>query len=152
VPKWASVGTFYLYLGMKNLLTFIGLIMFGITGYAQDTIKNVEAGVRVDKIEPIYDIAPEFPGGMEALYKFISQKIIYPIDAVEAETQGRVLVRFVVDKEGNVKDAKIQKGVSQSIDQEALRVVKSMPKWKPGILDNKPVNVYYDLPIAFKLQ
>ena len=133
---------------MKNLFFLIGFILFGISGFSQE----LEMEVRTDKIETAFDTCPEFPGGMEALYKFISQKIIYPADAVEEGIEGRVMVQFVVDEEGDVKDAVVKQSVSPSIDKEALRVVKLMPKWKPGTVDGKPVDAYFRLPISFKLQ
>ena len=133
---------------MKKLFFLIVFILFGLSGFSQEA----ETEVETDEIETVFDTAPEFPGGMQALYTFISQKVVYPADAVEQEIQGKVMVQFVVDREGNVKDAVIKQSVSPSLDKEALRVVKSMPKWKPGILGGQPVSTYFRLPISFKLQ
>jgi len=133
---------------MKKLFFLIGSLLFVFSGFSQE----LETEVKTDKMETAFDTRPEFPGGAEALYKFISQNVIYPADAMEAEIQGRVMVQFLVDEEGNVKDAVIQQSISPSLDREALRVVRSMPKWKPGMLDGKPVSAYFRLPITFKLQ
>ena len=142
------VTAFYLHLDMKNLFFLVGFMLLAMSGYSQQTENKAET----DKIETVFDTAPEFPGGMQSLYKFIAEKVIYPEDARLSEIQGKVMVQFVVDKEGEIKNAVIVKSVSESLDKEALRVVKSMPKWKPGILDGKPVNVYFNLPFSFKLQ
>lgn len=95
---------------------------------------------------------PEFSGGQPALLAYLQKNIRYPDDAREQGIQGKVFLSFVVDETGRVKDVKVKKGVYPSIDKEALRVVKAMPLWKPGIHNGKPVNVQFNLPISFKLQ
>ncbi|MGL5545734.1 MAG: TonB family protein [Tannerellaceae bacterium] len=93
---------------------------------------------------------PEFPGGPGELMKFIASHVKYPAVAVEKKIQGRVVVQFIVSKTGQVVDAKIARGVDPSLDAEALRVVSSMPKWKPGSQRGVPVNVKYTVPVQFK--
>lgn len=100
----------------------------------------------------IVEDMPEFPGGMLALQKFIAQSIKYPVIAQENGIQGKVFVNFVVAKDGSVTQAKIARGVDPSLDKEALRVVMSLPKWKPGKQGGKPVRVSYTVPINFQLQ
>jgi periplasmic protein TonB len=100
----------------------------------------------------IVEEMPEFPGGELALRKFIAQSIKYPVIAQENGIQGKVYVNFVVDKDGSVISAKIARGVDPSIDKEALRVVNSLPKWKPGKQRGKAVKVSYTVPINFVLQ
>ena len=95
---------------------------------------------------------PEFPGGMQALMQFLCTNIHYPEEAVKAKEQGRVIVRFVVNKDGSVTEPIIVRGVSESLDKEAIRVVKSLPKWKPGMVKDQPVDSYFTLPVSFKLQ
>ena len=95
---------------------------------------------------------PEFPGGVEALYKYLAENIKYPVLAKEKGTQGRVYVAFVVEKDGSVSNAKVLRGVSEEVDAEALRVINAMPKWKPGMQKGVPVRVQYNIPIIFKLQ
>ncbi len=106
--------------------------------------------------EPIYEIkliesAPEFPGGYEELVKFLSKNLIYPEKSRKKGIQGQVIIKFVVDKNGEIINESIFKSVDQLLDNEALRVVKKMPKWKPGIQDGKHVNVWCQLPIKFTL-
>lgn len=100
----------------------------------------------------IVEDMPEFPGGEMALRAYIANAIKYPVIAQENGIQGKVYVTFVVGKDGSVSDAKIARGVDPSIDKEALRVVNSLPKWKPGKQRGKPVNVSYTVPINFVLQ
>ena len=95
---------------------------------------------------------PEFPGGELALRTFIGKAIVYPTVAQENGIQGKVFVTFVVNKDGSVSNAKIARGVDPSLDAEALRVVATLPKWKPGKQRGVPVRVSYTVPISFKLQ
>jgi|SRR5690554_49316 len=100
----------------------------------------------------IVEDMPEFPGGESALRQFIANNIKYPEVAQQNGIEGRVYVTFVVDNEGNIANAKIARGVDPSLDMEALRVVNSLPKWKPGYQRGQPVNVSYTVPINFALQ
>lgn len=100
----------------------------------------------------IVEEMPEFPGGEMALRQFIANKVDYPDDAQKGGIQGKVYVTFVVSKDGSVADAKIARGVNPSLDAESLRVVNSLPKWKPGMQKGKAVNVSYTVPINFVLQ
>jgi protein TonB len=100
----------------------------------------------------IVENMPEFPGGELALRKFIANAIKYPVIAQENGIQGKVYVNFVVDKDGSVSQARIARGVDPSLDKEALRVVNTLPKWKPGMQRGKPVRVSYTVPISFVLQ
>ena len=100
----------------------------------------------------IVEDMPEFPGGEMALRTYIANSIKYPVIAQENGIQGKVYVTFVVGKDGSVTNATIARGVDPSIDKEALRVVNSLPKWKPGKQRGKPVNVSYTVPINFVLQ
>ena len=95
---------------------------------------------------------PEFPGGELALRTYIAKAIVYPTVAQENGIQGKVFVTFVVNKDGSVSNAKIARGVDASLDAEALRVVSTLPKWKPGKQRGVPVRVSYTVPISFKLQ
>lgn len=100
----------------------------------------------------IVEEMPEFPGGDLALRKFIAQAIKYPVIAQENGIQGKVFVNFVVNQDGSVTGAKVARGVDPALDKEALRVVMSLPKWKPGKQGGKPVRVSYTVPINFVLQ
>ena len=103
-----------------------------------------------DALEVVEEM-PEFPGGEIELMKFISRNVKYPDDAKEAGKAGRVIVKFVIDKDGSISDATILRSVYPSIDAEALRVVNAMPKWNPGKVKGEPVRVKYTLPLTFSL-
>jgi protein TonB len=100
----------------------------------------------------IVEDMPEFPGGEVALRQFIANAIKYPVIAQENGIQGRVYVTFVVNTDGSITDARIARGVDPSLDKEALRVVNTLPNWKPGKQRGKPVRVSYTVPINFVLQ
>ena len=114
--------------------------------YTSDEQKEVPQDV-FDVVE----VMPQFPGGATALMQYLSQNIRYPKEAMESETQGRVIVTFVVCKDGSICDAKVVKSVSPALDAEGLRVISSMPNWTPGTQSGKPVNVKYTVPISFRL-
>ena len=95
---------------------------------------------------------PEFPGGTAELMKFLAKEIKYPVEAEQKGKQGRVIVQFVVGKDGNLRDFKVVRSVSPELDAEAIRVCKSMPTWKPGKQRGKAVSVKFTLPISFRLQ
>ena len=105
-----------------------------------------------DKIFQVVEDQPEFPGGMEALMKHLSKEIKYPKEAQDKGTQGRVIVQFVVRKDGSITDAKVMKPVDPLLDAEALRVVSEMPNWTPGKQRGEAVNVRFTLPVTFRLQ
>ena len=95
---------------------------------------------------------PEFPGGMEEMMKFLQGNIQYPANAAKNKIEGRVVLQFVVEKDGQIGEVKVARPVDPELDAEALRVVKSMPNFIPGRQDGKPVAVWYTIPISFKLQ
>lgn len=95
---------------------------------------------------------PQFPGGMPALYKYLSQNISYPKKALLAKIQGQVVCQFIINKDGSVVDIVILRGVNDELNNEALRVIKAMPKWIPAEKDNKKVRVRFTLPIIFALE
>ncbi|MFW5773110.1 MAG: energy transducer TonB [Tangfeifania sp.] len=104
------------------------------------------------KVFFIVEDMPEFPGGDAALRQYIANAIDYPVIAQENGIQGKVYVTFVVNTDGSVTDARIARGVDPSLDKEALRVVNTLPKWKPGEQRGEPVRVSYTVPINFVLQ
>jgi protein TonB len=95
---------------------------------------------------------PSFPGGLTALFQFLSQSIKYPVVAEENGVQGRVLVTFVVERDGSITDVKVVKSIDPSLDAEAKRVIRSMPRWKPGKQNGSAVRVKYTVPVTFRLQ
>ena len=113
--------------------------------------KKVTGEVEVSDVFDVVEVMPQFPGGAPALMQYLSQNIRYPKEAMESDTQGRVIVTFVVCKDGSICDAKVVKSVSPALDAEGLRVISSMPNWTPGTQSGKPVNVKYTVPISFRL-
>jgi protein TonB len=113
--------------------------------------KNIPAK-NTENVYEVIEQMPQFPGGEQALLKYLSTNIKYPIIAQENGVQGKVIVRFVVNKSGEVENAVVLKAVDESLDAEALRVVNSLPDWIPGEQKGEKVSVYYTLPISFKLQ
>ena len=116
----------------------------------------VEAPEEEEEEEVVFVVVesmPEFPGGQQALFKYLGDNVKYPVIAQENGIQGRVICQFVVNKDGSIVDIEVvRSGGDPSLDKEAVRVVKSMPKWKPGKQRGKPVRVKFTLPVNFKLQ
>ena len=116
----------------------------------------VEAPVEEEEEEVIFMVVetmPEFPGGQQALFKYLGENVKYPVIAQENGIQGRVICQFVVNKDGSIVDVVVVRSSGEpSLDKEALRVINSMPKWKPGKQRGKPVRVKYTVPVNFRLQ
>ena len=104
-----------------------------------------------DSVYVKVDVAPSFKGGQEALVKYISANIHYPEGAKKQGIQGTVFVSFLIDEKGKVTNGKVLRGIGSGCDEEALRVIMSMPDWDPGKNGEKPVKVYITLPIKFAL-
>jgi TonB family protein len=104
-------------------------------------------------VETLVEDPAEFPGGKTALYKFISNNLIYPEDAIENGIEGKVIVKFVVDVDGTVRDVTVERGVAggQSLEQAAIEVCKNLPKFNPAMQSGKPIKTYFMLPIVFDL-
>ena len=104
------------------------------------------------KVFDVVEQMPSFPGGQSALFQWLSSNIKYPVVAEENGIQGRVIVTFVVERDGSITDVRVVKSVDPSLDKEAIRVTKSMPHWIPGKQNGSAVRVKYTLPITFRLQ
>ena len=118
----------------------------------QPTQPFEETIVPDDSIYNKVEVMAEYPGGFEKMAEFLGKNIVYPEEAKEKNIQGTVLVSFVIEKNGKITDAKVVRGIGGGCDEEALRVVNAMPKWKPGKQNGKNVRVQFALPIKFKLQ
>lgn len=108
--------------------------------------------VEETKVFDVVEEMPQFPGGQAALLEYLAKNIKYPVVAEENGVQGRVIVTFVVERDGSITDVKVVKSVDPSLDKEATRVVKSMPKWQPGKQNGSAVRVKYTVPVQFRLQ
>lgn len=105
-----------------------------------------------DEIFVVVENQPEFPGGTDAMMKFLADNIKYPVEAQKKGIQGRVVCSFVVMKDGSIEDVEVVRGVDPSLDAEAMRIIESMPEWKPGTQRGQAVNVRFVLPVIFRLQ
>lgn len=117
-----------------------------------ETIEIVEDSVKENEIFQVVETMPEFPGGIQECMKWLQMNMKYPAIAASNGVQGRVIVQFVVNTDGSIVDSKVIRSVDPHLDKEAIRVVKAMPKWKPGTQRGKPVRVKYSMPIQFRLQ
>ena len=120
-------------------------------GFIAPEVGEVEDSDMVD-VYMFVEQMPAFPGGEEKLIEFVSKNVEYPQEAKEEGVQGRVFVGFVVEKDGSVGDVKLLRGIGHGCDEEAVRVVKMLPKWKPGMHNGEIVRVSYQIPIYFKLE
>lgn len=123
-----------------------------MSGYMNGlTVRPVRERNEEDAIFMVVEAQPEFPGGINALFDFIKQNLNYPAICRENNIQGRVIVSFVVDKDGSIMDIEIEKGVHPLLDAEAIRLISIMPKWKPGEQRGKPVRCKFNVPLTFRL-
>ena len=107
---------------------------------------------REDEIFTTVEQQPEFPGGQREMYAFIGKNLKYPSQAQRANVSGRVFAKFVVERDGRIGDVQILKGIGFGCDEEAQRVIKSMPKWNPGKQNGRSVRVFFTMPINFQLE
>lgn len=128
---------------LKVALMMLVLLFSFMTSTAQ-TKKN-------DMLFSVVEVMPQYPGGQIAMLKYIMENIKYPEQAMKKGIQGRVVVSFIVEKDGRVSNVRLLRSVESSLDKEAVRVVKSMPKWSPGKQNGKPVRVRFNVPVMFKL-
>ena len=105
-----------------------------------------------DKVYVVVEQMPSFPGGDSALLKYLLANVKYPVPALKAQKQGRVMVRFTVEKDGAISNVKVARSVTPSLDAEAVRAIKSMPKWSPGKQGGEFVRVKYIVPVSFRLK
>ena len=130
---------------MKKLILLAAIAMFcGFGAKAQTNEVDEEVFI-------VVEVAPEYPGGIDSMFAFISRNIKYPEEALKNKISGRVFVTCVVEKDGQVTNARLLREIGGGCGDEALRVVKSMPKWKPGTQRGNPVRVQFNLPIVFDL-
>lgn len=120
--------------------------------YVAPVVEEEEEEESAQQIFTVVEKQPEFPGGMSELMKFLAKSIKYPVIAQENGIQGRVVCSFVVNRDGSIVDIQVMRGVDPSLDKEAVRVIGTMPKWKPGEQRGKPVRVRFILPVQFRLQ
>lgn len=118
----------------------------------KEAVAQPEPKPEVEKVFDVVEQMPSFPGGPSALMEWLSNNVKYPVVAQENGVQGRVVVSFVVERDGSITDVKVVRGVDPSLDREASRVVRAMPRWIPGKQNGSAVRVKYNVPVAFRLQ
>ena len=159
----------------KTLLSLMIIILMGLLGACSSNTSNktslpeqsvsenetatpvaIEVPDTLGKTYDAVEVLPEFPGGTEALLSFIKDNLKhtpkYPQKAIDEQTEGRVIVQFVIDKNGKVSSPEVIRGVTSELDQAALDIISALPDWKPGEQDGQKVNVKYTLPVVFKLK
>lgn len=125
-----------------------------VVGDETITVEPMRADEPVHDVNVVFTVVeemPEFPGGQQALMKYVGSKIRYPEEAMENSIQGTVFVTFVVEPDGRITGVRILRGIGHGCDEEAMRVVKSMPNWTPGKQLGKAVRVQYNLPVRFTM-
>ena len=139
-------------MNLLNITTMKKLLFILILGFTTLTTARAQnTDTPCCKVFHVVEQMPQFPGGQAAMMKFIADSLRYPSVVCTGGVEGRIVVRFVVDCEGNIVNPLVVRSVDPLLDREAIRLVKSMPKWKPGRVNGEPVNVKYRLPITFKL-
>ncbi|MEA2042737.1 MAG: energy transducer TonB [Bacteroidota bacterium] len=137
---------------MRLFKVFIILIVFSISAKAQtDSVSVIQLTPSEEQTFLVTEQMPEYPGGNLAMRKDIAENITYPKKAYQSAIHGTVYIRFVVNKTGHIERAEVIRGVYKSLDDEALRVVNNLKKFKPGTVGGKPVSVWFTIPIKFKI-
>ena len=134
---------------MKKLIILSLMALFGLTTVsAQKTV----VAQKNQKVFDVVEQMPEYPGGIQALFEYLSQNVKYPSDAENQKVEGRVIATFIVETDGTSNNVEVVKPVFPSLDAEAIRVLSGMPKWTPGKQSGKEVRVKYTVPINFNLK
>lgn len=138
---------------MKKILLLCCIFLCGgLNVVAQVNNKKKSPTPKKEKVYEKVETMPAFPGGETGLIQWLNQNINYPDIAQRNNIQGHVLVQFVVGTDGSITDIKVVQSVDPALDQEAKRVISTMPKWQPGTQKGKPVNCLYTMPVTFRLQ
>ncbi len=129
---------------IKISLSILMVLWIGIAQFSYGQSQDSEIFITVEE-------APSYIGGQTAMYQFLSKNLKYPAEAMESNTQGTVYISFIVEVDGSINNAVIKRDIGKGCGDEALRVVKLMPKWSPGKQKGKPVRTSFVLPVSFKL-
>lgn len=133
---------------MKKLFLIMILAVISFTKAGAQNKAEANSG----KVYETSEVMPEYPGGVPKLMEFLSANVRYPVEAQRSKIEGRSVIGFVVERDGSISNVSVTKGSYPLLDDEAIRVVKEMPKWKPGMINGKPVRVKFNLPIYFRLK
>ncbi|WKZ67240.1 MAG: energy transducer TonB [Flavobacteriales bacterium] len=141
---------------LRHALSFLSLMATTACLAQNDNVIDVAVPQREEAHDPnepftLVEVMPEYPGGQDAMFAYIGNTLKYPKEAMEKGIQGTVIVNFVVERDGSVNEVKTLRGIGGGCDEEAVRVVRGMPNWKPGKQRGEAVRVKYNLPIRYKL-
>ncbi|HZY38533.1 MAG TPA: energy transducer TonB [Mucilaginibacter sp.] len=136
---------------MMKLLSILILFLFSVFGANAQKTDTLKKPTSDTSIYASPEHLPEFPGGIDQFMSYVGKNIRYPADARAASKQGKVILQFIVEKDGSISKVKVLRSVFPSIDAEAVRVVTSSPKWAPGTQDGYPVRVRYTIPVTFNI-
>ena len=136
---------------MIQALVALLLMLCPMTISASTAVNANATNQKSHKVYEMVEEMPMFPGGQKEMMAFLSKTTKYPPEAVKKKIQGRCLVQFIVEKDGSISNVRVMSKVHPLLDAEAIRVVKSMPRWMPGRLTGKPVRVKFNLPVTFCL-
>ena len=147
-------------LGKAVLIAGIGLTsLTAMASTSSDAMTAFSSGIENQVVRSDNEVfgssghMPSFPGGDAALMRFLSEHVVYPEEAAKNKIEGKVIVQFIIEKDGSVGEVKVARGVDKELDAEAVRVCKSLPKFSPGRnADGEPIKIWYTLPITFKIQ
>jgi len=143
---------------MKIGLVFLAVSAISFASFAQENIPRAQLERQIQQLQHegvLVQTAiqtPTFPGGQPALMQFLNENLRYPAEAVAKREQGRVLLRFAVERTGEIRDIEVVESVSPSLDAEAIRLVELMPNWNPGIQSDQPIRMTTTLPFMFRLE
>lgn len=144
---------------MKKMILTFSIVFACLQLQAQEKIENSSQEIvkedtvkKEDVVFAFVEVMPEYPGGEDALIRFLQKNLRYPAEAASKNIQGSVMVEFIVEKDGSISNSRIMKGIGGGCNEESLRVIKLMPKWKPAKQAGEFVRVYYAVPITFRLQ
>ena len=146
-----GLGTFLTTIIDFILIAFVVFLVVKAMNVAKAKLEK-PAEPEPEKVFDMVEQMPTFPGGQQELMSYLGKNIKYPTIAQENGTQGRVIIQFVVERDGSITDVRVARGVDPYLDKEAVRVVKSMPKWIPGKQNGKAVRVKFTVPVMFRLQ
>ncbi|MGV8094394.1 MAG: energy transducer TonB [Mangrovibacterium sp.] len=150
-PEFFNVGVFvgFSTVHVKSPSKYKSSPEKNVENEVENTVEDKAKDEKDEKIYTFVEQMPEFPGGTHALRKFIGKQLRYPKIAKEDAAQGQILVNFIVNREGNIWNVRILKSAHPALDQEVIRVIYSLPQWKPGVHHGRAVNVEYNIPVSF---
>jgi periplasmic protein TonB len=138
---------------MRKLILILSIILAGNVAFGQDPVSVDKPPPPRDTTangEPVYDYIDQMPEPLFDLQKYLAEHLVYPEQAKKGNIQGRVVVKMIIRKNGKIENVQLLRDIGGGCGEEAVRVVKAMPPWKPAMLEGKPVNINYTLPVTFK--